>query len=230
MAAADRRQPGRESPLLLVRRIDEREPPCGGPPDRLPVPLGEAHPDIPVPAAAAASAISANRLQIGTSTSPFSSPEQDRIEADRDAPRDRRPDRRPAGESEPGLRRYGRRSRLSGRPAQPRDGQVQIELIIAGQEIPQARGVSEEMPKVLRPEDERMDGLPGSKIDLLDAASTARELRPAGPAMPPASHSGKDATRSVRRDALMTVFRVYSLGRNSLSPRVSPRKNLNRKK
>ena len=46
----------------------------------------------------------------------------------------------------------------------------------------------------------------------------------------PASHSGKDATRSVRRDALMTVFRVYSRGRKSLSPRVSPRKNLNRKK
>jgi hypothetical protein len=46
----------------------------------------------------------------------------------------------------------------------------------------------------------------------------------------PASHSGKEATRSVRRDALMTVFRVYSRGRKSLSPRVSPRKNLNRKK
>ena len=99
-----------------------------------------------------------------------------------------------------------RRPGLDGRPAEPGDREMEIDLVVRGEQVPQAVRVPEEVREVLRPEDDRVD-LGRGQVDLHGAAPRADEPGPAGPRRAAASHSGKEATRSVRREALITVFR-----------------------
>jgi len=125
----DGRELERARTLLRFRRNVKSEATGRGPAGGLPVPLGEAHSDVPDPDGRSGPGHFGKEVQIGADA-PSLLPEKQGIEPDRNA-------QRVPGESdqrgELGERRaIVRDSRLDGRPAQPRDRKMQINLIIGG--------------------------------------------------------------------------------------------------
>ena len=161
-------------PFLLVGRVDERKASGRSPSFRLAVPLGEARPDVPDAQPRGRRRDLWKKGQVGADGSPVL-PEKDRVEPDRD-PQGIAGEFGQFGELGQGFAEGGH-ARFDGRPTQPRDRKMEIDLVVCRKQALQPALVPEEVRKVLRPEDDRVYVL-GGKIDV---AGTAARTDDAGP-------------------------------------------------
>jgi hypothetical protein len=170
----DGRELERPRMLFRFRRKVKSEAPGRGPVNGLPVPLGEAHPDVPDPHGRRGLGHLGKKVRIGAEA-PSLLPEKQRIEPDRNAKGV------PDESGQPGELGQSlaivRHSRLNGRPTQPRDRDVQIELVIADEKVLQSVSVVQEVRKILGPKDDRMNGL-GGQIDRVDTALRSDNMGP----------------------------------------------------
>jgi hypothetical protein len=167
--AAGRSDPGKGyslGPFLLVGRVDERIATGRGPSFRLPVPLGETRPDIPDAQLGGGRRDLGKEGQVGADGFPVL-PKNDGVEPDRDS-QGSAGECGQSGELGQGLAE-GRNAGLGLRPAEPRDREMAIDLVVAPEQVLQPVRVPEEVRKILRPEDDRMD-VRGGKVDVVDAA------------------------------------------------------------
>jgi hypothetical protein len=158
-------------PLVRDGRVQEPEAPDRGPPDGLAVPLGEAHPEVPDPLGGRRVRHLGEHGDIGTDLARLL-PKENGIEADGN------PDGRPrqgrqAGQLTQGVTR-GRRPRFDRRPAQSGDGEVQVDLIIGRQKIPEPMRVPQDVREIFRPENQSVD-LVGPQVDGVNRAARAMD-------------------------------------------------------
>ncbi len=161
-------------PFLLVGGVDERKPPGHGPPGRFSVPLGEARPDVPDTLLSGRRGDLGKKGQVGADGSPVL-PEENGVEPDR------YPQGAPGEGDAPGELAQGlpqrRRAGFDGRPAEPRDREMEIDLVVGREQVLQPVIVPEEVRKVLRPEDDRVDRI-GGQVDLAGEAPRAEDTGP----------------------------------------------------